>query len=408
MHGSKIAAMILALGSMLFSATYMDPPTLLIPYASLPPDPDPLYHGNFYFDASFSTIKKDANTTYFFISEYKQMRKYSGTAQNPLQTLEWIRTEAQLFPNDPSFHVGSFGKLAWIPNMYKLTNGDLLGFVHIEDYHTCKDFPCQGADPTDIPGNYIYHIGLAYSKDQGQTWKYCGNILEPHSNGGFGANPAGVPYIVKDGFFYVYFNERPGTGYNYVASVARAPVADVANAALTCSQSPYTNCPQIAWWKWDGNIAVNSGFNGPGLTGTGIEILPSLPLPGGAQSYGNFHSDAVYVASLKKYFISALMEQLQCAGGNCNNVPVGLYLFSSTDGVNWVEPTLVDNSPGFTFPYSTFVSQDGLSEDGSAVGNYVSLLYPRMDVNNYWIQDLYSRKVIFYVPFPAIFSALNN
>lgn len=408
-YGLNITAMILTLSSTLFSATYMGQSTLLIPNASMPSDPDPAYiDGALFLDAPLSTIRKDANTTFFFVSEYKGMKKFSGTPQNPFQTLEWSRTETQSFPNDPSFQSGPFGKRAWIPNMYKLTNGELLGFMHIEDYHTCQDYACIGSDPTDIPGNFQYHIGLAYSKDEGLTWKFCGIILEPHSNGGLGANLSGVPYLVKDGFFYAYFVERPGTGYNFVATVARAPVSDVINAAQTCSQSPYTNCPQVAWWKWDGNIAINDGFNEPGLTGTGVEILPSIPLPGGAQSYGSFHSDAIYVAALKKYFISAPIDTIHCVGSNCNTIPVGLYLFSSSDGVHWGEPTLVDNTPGYTFPHSTFVSQDGLSEDGSIIGNYVSLLYPRQDVNNYWIQDIYSRKITFSIPIPAIFSILNN
>ncbi|MDB5050384.1 MAG: hypothetical protein JWO30_3455 [Fibrobacteres bacterium] len=358
-------------------------PTLIASNANLPRDSDPAYvDGGLLIDASFATVKRDANNMNFYVSEYKGMKKFYGPITSPFQTLEWSRTERQLFPNDPSFISGNFGKRIWIPNMYQLTNGDILGFAHIEDYHTCKHYACAGTDPTDIPTNFTYRVGLAYSKDAGLTWKYTGDIIKPSLSGGQGTNVGGVPYLVVGNYFYVYYNDYP----NMTSSVARALITDVVTASQTCSQSPYTNCPQVSWKKFNDNNMANSGFNENALTGVGSNIVPLLP--GSTNSHGNFHSDAMYSSVLKKYFITVQMVD----GGG---VPISLNLYSSQDGINWGNMIVIDSTANRWSPYSSFVGLTNGSNDCRTLGSTSYLMYPRSGWhdNDYYIQDLYTRKL---------------
>lgn len=91
-------------------------------------------------------------------------------------------------------------------------------------------------------GGFWASIGMAVSTDGGATWTDLGRIIKPNlaldsPNNVSSADVMGAPYMIKDGYFYVYFRDTLDTGIAGGASVnlavARASVADVVNAANT-------------------------------------------------------------------------------------------------------------------------------------------------------------------------------
>ena len=380
----------------------LESPELVYLNSAMPPDLDAAFvDGNLMMDASLATIKRDAETMDFYFTSYNKITKFNGPLADPFRTKEagWPRSETQLFPNDAEFETGKIQ--AWIPSIHKLENGDFLGFVHIEDGRLCMGNP----PPLDFYcPDTKYRIGLAYSTNGGWTWKYCGDIIKPHSENGIGGGPGGassviggVPYLMVGNYVYVYFNEFVNGGSPYQRnSVARAPLADVLTKAQTCAQTG--SCAAAGWIKYNGNTG---GWNGEsGLTGTASNIIP--PYPGYPYSNGDFHSDAIYSTVLNRYFISA--EIADGYGGS-----LGLFIYSSSDGVNWENPVLVDNTPGNIFPYSTFLSLLAASDDTRETGREFYILYPRKNNPSYWIDDLYKAKYVAYPEISPLMSfSINN
>jgi len=91
-------------------------------------------------------------------------------------------------------------------------------------------------------GGFWASIGMAVSTDGGATWTDLGRIIKPNlaidsPNNVSSADVMGAPYMIKDGYFYVYFRDTLDTGIAGGSAVnltvARASVADVVNAANT-------------------------------------------------------------------------------------------------------------------------------------------------------------------------------
>ena len=80
----------------------------------------------------------------------------------------------------------------------------------------------------------IYRIGLCYSRNSGDSWTFCGDIIgvndTTHDTVDMAFNIGGAPYLIIDGFIYVYFNEKSPVSKQY-PSVARAELSSVVSAA---------------------------------------------------------------------------------------------------------------------------------------------------------------------------------
>lgn len=288
----------------------------------------------------------------------------------------------------------------WIPNVYQVqpsdtpyTNnmkaGDLLGFVHIE---------------TNADGNAnnqrVFSIGITYSKDTAKSWAYCGDIIRAACNAsGYDTslhhfyptnNMAGIPYIIytdlsNKKWFYVYFNDFGDASWYYDMDftagkrqcVARDTLSDVLRRAAKIYDSLKTNknydykndVPKL--YKYLGNGVWASGTNNDAVNSTveGFQIIPQCPgipvpfhgRPGADSLLYDFHSDAVYCKELKKYLITVTN------GCDPNSGFGALVLYSSTDGVNWGNPKIIDTTAQAGYfiekPHSTFVS---LASDASA------------------------------------------
>jgi hypothetical protein len=243
----------------------------------------------------------------------------------------------------------------WIQNIYKATNGVLLGLVHREDLAPGNG-RSRGTD---------FFIGLAKSTNGGLNWKYLGDVLANRGNGSTtdqNANMGGVPYLIVNGYLYLYFNEHEGakpSDHRWLA-VARAKLDDVMSAVAHDQVTPFKKY-------------LNGSWTEDGLTGLGSEIIAGSRCRNGSPTEYDFHSDATYCKPLGRYLIT-----VQTHASNT------LLLYSSADGVDWKFAFQLDCAPGCMLPYSSFISfNPDDAADGHEVGSEFYIYYPRKLLKNY-------------------------
>ncbi len=167
----------------------------------------------------------------------------------------------------------------------------------------------------------------------------------------------GCAVVIVGNYFYQYYNEYDTDGTYRKPGVARALIADVVAAAKTFTVTP--------WVKY-----YNGSWSRNALTQAGSSVLP-YP----SDRY-DAHGDAVYCAPLGKY----LMVVYEQSGWDyltfqASDARKGIYLYTSTDGINWGSKQHVFNPlPGGDGCYPFFAGIDGASDDNFVVGN-ASYLY---------------------------------
>jgi len=309
------------------------------------------------YDGSLSTIKRDDSTLFFFHSygcrepgNRSRHAWFYGTELDPLSHLVSETTDADLWDYN-GYYQETVQKGVWILGMYKRDNGDLLAITHSETNYKVGD------------RTFDYAIGLGYSRDQGKSWTYCGEIILPAFRR---TNVGGGAYIIKDGYLYVYYNDR-GTvrSSKQGICVARAPFNEVLEKAEVHQVS--------RWHKYrDGKWDV------PGLSDT--PGTPVIPFKYGGE---DCHSDAAYCTASEKYLFT-----VQSQIGN------KLLLYASSNGVNWQFEVVVDSSESNRFmPYSAFVDFNGPRDDCSEVDHSFYIYYPHKSKQDHNVDDMYRRLV---------------
>jgi len=218
-----------------------------------------------------------------------------------------------------------WGNISWIANVYRHPDtGRILAFVHTENVSTNR-------------GGVYFRLGLAVSRDGGQTFEWCGFIVAPELSyatwfrhwrpqdfraGFIYPNTGLANYILKDGYFYLYYTdtqERPDALVHGVA-VARAKVAEVLAAAENRQAAP--------WKKY-----YNGRWDEDGLGGrfTPLNIEP----------LGFLHGDAAYNSYLRQYVLVTRSYfyadgQGKVFGHDWNTTGKASILISfSRDGIRW-------------------------------------------------------------------------
>jgi len=307
-----------------------------------------------YFDGSMATLRQSPTSTTFWHSIPTQ--RFVGPDNAPL---------ASGLGNTP-VNMNGFSGEAWLTNVYEVPNGGgntLLGFAHRE------------ADPGVPSGNFF--LGLMWSTNRGASWTYLGDTVAPKVNGAFNKNIGAVPYLVVGDYFYVYFNEHVSGGIRRL-SVARASVADVIAAAA--------NGQLTAWTKYGAG-----GWNQDSFTGTATNIIPNGEQLEANEDYApDFHSDATYSRALGKFLITVQTEAIG-----------KLLMYSSSDGINWGQETLIDETSdnNFNQPYSFFLGLSDSTNDSREVGSQFYIYFPRKDgQNNYFYDEFYRRLITVGTP----------
>lgn len=192
-------------------------------------------------------------------------------------------------------------------------------------------------DPTSGARLMVYHaevhgkkksdfhavLGLAVSTDPaGLIFRDLGTIIEPNSPGP--AEVGGGSFAVFDNYFNVYYKDWLADGTTSELAVARAPVSDLINNALSGQGTAFTKY-------------YNGGWSEPGRGGKSSALETANAANSWLSvSYNDYLDQVVMVSS-----------QWVADGGD-------LYLATSPDGINWSprQPIAVD--PGEQF-YPTII-----------------------------------------------------
>jgi hypothetical protein len=249
--------------------------------------------------------------------------KTQGSLARPFKRLAWVKRSGDLFrSHDPRVD----GNL-WIMNTYQAPDG-LLAFVHVEN--------AGASGAAGQPGRG--RIGLAWSTDNAETFTYLGPVIVPEGDPD-SHNIQGIPYIVRNGYFMVYYHDTAGL------AVARAKVADVLRAARRSQRS--------AWLKFSG-----SAFDSSGLGGPASRISPE----------GISHADAACSTYTGKcYLVLSMM--------NWGGQDTWIKLYESHDGTTWAFVKYIAWAPGSSaktgYQYLTLVDASGT--DNSSTGRRLFL-----------------------------------
>ena len=187
------------------------------------------------YDGSLSTIKKEDGTMYYFHSfgctfepGPKRRSRHSwhyGPPLDPLKVHHMSKVEDDFWDYN-GFYQDTEQEGVWILGMYKRDNGDLLGITHSEVKYSLQE------------RRFRYSIGLGYSRDEGESWTYCGEIIRAADDR---TNVGGGAYIILDDYLYVYYNDVDLTDTtkilyeNYLQCVARTKLDEDLNEASTHS-----------------------------------------------------------------------------------------------------------------------------------------------------------------------------
>jgi len=320
-----------------------------------------LYYGfklPYTMDASWATLKNSDGTLTFFetaMGKSPYYFRHKGTFDNPLKTeLEPFKWDYNGFDNiNPSG--------CWLDNIYKISQDTLIGFIHREDLHW------NGGNGSPYNSDYVY-LGIARSFDGGTNWKYLGDVIGTlgnlSTNQVYAPNLAGMPILNVGDYILVYFDEWDSQAHFRTGiSVGRAKLTDLIAAIKQdkiCAFKKYNN------GSWDED----------GLIGIGSNVIPDFKW-----DY-DVHSDAAYCKPLNKYLLTVQTYD--------NN---RLYLYQSSDGINWGEQITLDYQSGAYQPYSCFAGFDSeTSDDCNTVGSEFYIYMDRKFFNND-PEQIYYRKV---------------
>ena len=308
--------------------TYDHEPAVILGGTKLIMDPDEYKRiGLTFTDGQFGIVPK-GETNDYYCNWADQVFKFNGPPENPTKDKIYMQYEYD-FPNP----TGASGRW-WITNIYvddRSAEGKpdgLLAFCHIE-------FGLDGR---------AWGISLMYSEDDGQTWVKLGVIVEQEYDNPMTVNIMGTPYIIKDGYFYIYYAD-----YNGVESSVAAASAKVSEVLAAAREK------RVCEWK----KYHNGSFCEPGLRGRFSRIID--PGEWTVDDWG-FHGDAAYSTYLEKYVMT----------GYNHGKKSGYWLSFSDDGIHWSAREWIQEydrsgrAENVLSPYQTIMASDGT--DNGVVG----------------------------------------
>lgn len=316
--------------------------------------------GEFTLDGSFVPLRQSDGTWHFFHTSYSEkpnFHRFVGTPEDLFQG-------DLLYDMDYNGYCCAEGSGVWIMSAYKYDDGLLVGFCHRELLHH-----------TDPAFGNCFFVGLAVSHDGGNSWKYMGDIVSNVLNGGaFKANMGGVPLLIKDGWFHIYFNDADRDMVPRI-SAARMKIDETRECLLQGTLPKVYKYTGSGIWKTDP------------MKCAGAAVLPDVGFRPDA------HSKGVYCKALDRYLLT--MQ---------TNAEARLLLFISKDCERFDEHIILDVAEeGVQMqPYSFFMATDGdCSDDMNVVGSEFYIYYPRKgtrirdpkEYGDYGYDDLYRRKV---------------
>jgi len=280
---------------------------------------------NWFVDGNLGVLK-DGGKQVMYGANGRQPFRITGTPKNPFGKVE---------PVTISTSAANFAYLSGGPVYRDPASGHLLLFYHAEIH--------RGG-----PGNFYAVLGLAIQTDKaGLAFNDLGPIFTPNvpeNQAPHAIEVCGAPFVIKDGFFYVYARDemRDSTPRGINLALGRAPVRDVVDAALAGKS--------VAWRKY-----YQGNFSEPALGGKSTPLETGNP--------GTRWMDVSYNTALHKFII--------VIAANTTPSMVELFISTSSDGIHWTARQKLTDDDGESF-YPSIV---GIGNDPRQTGNEFYIYY---------------------------------
>jgi len=208
-------------------------------------------------------------------------------------------------------------------------------------------------------------LGIAVSRDLGNSWKKLGQVLSvaaPRMHGCQSDIGNGSLLSKSDGYVYAYYSDLTPSCVGVSIGLARAKLSDIVNAARAGTKLPH---PGQLFMKYH-----NGNFSQPGVIDT------SRPALGGGFFTPMFstHTDGWPTMSLVAY--DSVIQQYvmtYVAGWNQHN-ETGVALRFSPDRIHWSDPTSFNF--GQTTFYPSLVNTSGGDPNILGAHFYIYFVYP--------------------------------
>jgi hypothetical protein len=246
-----------------------------------------------------------------------------------------------------------------------LSGGEILATYHAEDHEGMPRLP------SGIAGYYAA-VGLALSRDQGETWSKLGPAITSampkewsfyQDQGDRGAGESGA-LVTRDGrWWYVYYTEhsrRDGRGI--VVCVARAAIDEL--TAGVAEPTSIANC----FRKYH-----DGAFEQPGRGGLDTPVL-SIAGDGGAFA---MYPHPLWMPAFDRYAMLFNANHTAEHEGGQDPSKSGIHIAFSADALRWRSPTLL-------------VADHGYPITGKSLSWEASLVFDRDDAGEGWLFYSYS------------------
>ena len=252
-------------------------------------------------------VLSNGDGTYNFFSSNplsgdKTVGIFKGTLDNPVKTMVLENGGVE---NTPIGYGMEEYNYVSVGQVYRFSGSECFTILHLERHFDDTMAWDKNGNRTHANNTYFAaSLALGYSPDNGMTWYYAGEIATHNSESihryyGFGEQqPTSIsevsysrdigngPFIVKDGYVYVYFIDQ-NPQLDYSISVMRAPLNDVIRTARAKSTAR-----QGSLFK----KYYNGGFTESAIAGKSTNVIDDECPP-------NFMT-VIYSTYLKKYVLA--------------------------------------------------------------------------------------------------------
>lgn len=299
-----------------------------------------------FMDGTLGAMKSGDEVQLYGANGSKPVR-VTGTPQNPLHKVDRV----MISTSNRDFRYLSGGPIFVDPQSKRI-----FLFYHAEIH--------RGTEK-----NFYSVLGLSVQTDEkGLEFTDLGPIFMANVSNekALGAvEECGAPYIIKEGYFYVYARDKMSDGNLRVSnlSVARAKVADVVQAGLKGRN--------VEWRKY-----CNQTFSEPATGGKSTPLEKGNP--------GTRWMDMSYNTVLKKY--------IMVVAANTWPAKVELFMTCSDDGIVWSERKKLASENGESF----YPSILGFRKDSRQTGAefYIYYTYSRKGGWGRWEDAVIARRRI--------------
>lgn len=302
---------------------------------------------NYWPDGNLGVIPDGSGAYYFYAANGSVSKRTRGPLTAPAQT----GTADCSMTGGETFNYKAGGPIYKDP-----ASGRLLQFYHAEVH--------PGGDAT----KFYSVLGMGISEGSWTAFYDCGRTVQANMTQAQAdsrtqvVEMAGSPYIVKDGYFYVYYRDTLTNGSSVNLCVARAPVTNVVAAA--------TNHSSVAWQKY-----YSGAFSEPGLGGRSSSLESGNPTVR--------WMDIKWNSYLRKYVMV-----LAGAGSYPD-----LYMMFSDDGLNWSARTQLESEAGESF-YPSLVGTNSANPQELGRSFYVYYTYSVAGGWDRWSDAQVARRLI--------------